>query len=239
MPDPPLGLVAHPLAVVAHVLRQPLPRPSTWLPVLARAPPGSPAACPANFGGISIIALLISTATGFRSLAYALQPQPLRLQRDRAAAGERIVEGGSWRSRLRRGFGSARSASASSVARAPAPPRWSSSPTCTSSSMSSATAAALPPAPSSVGNSSGSPTDRRPTAKRSPPGRRQRPPRPPQMQRGRMPVPDRSSPAPTGHVDRVQRHRHFDQLLRHRPFLLNRRPDHVEGPLSRHSAQVT
>jgi hypothetical protein len=35
--------------------------------------------------------LLIVTATGLRSLAYASQPQPLRLERDGTATGKRIV----------------------------------------------------------------------------------------------------------------------------------------------------
>ena len=43
-------------------------------------------------GGISIIALFMSTATGLRSLACASRPQPLRLQRQRTATRERIVE---------------------------------------------------------------------------------------------------------------------------------------------------
>jgi hypothetical protein len=68
--DALLGLVAHPLAVVAHVLGQALralPLPREELPVLASL--GVTGGFPANLGGISIIALLISTATGLRSLA--------------------------------------------------------------------------------------------------------------------------------------------------------------------------
>ena len=37
--------------------------------LILRVPSGFTGGRPANFGGISIIALLISTATGFRSLA--------------------------------------------------------------------------------------------------------------------------------------------------------------------------
>ncbi len=68
------SLVAHPVAVVANVLGKAL-----------RALPGRAVAelrprlrvdggCPANFGGISISAFVISTATGFRSLACASSP---------------------------------------------------------------------------------------------------------------------------------------------------------------------
>jgi hypothetical protein len=69
--DALLGFVAHPLAVVAHVLGQAL----RAAPFAAgddrpfRRDSGLTGGLPANFGGISIIALLISTATGFRSLA--------------------------------------------------------------------------------------------------------------------------------------------------------------------------
>ena len=71
MADALLGLVAHPLAVVAHVLGQSLralPFAAGEVGLLFRAS-GLTGGLPANFGGISIIALLISTATGLRSLA--------------------------------------------------------------------------------------------------------------------------------------------------------------------------
>jgi hypothetical protein len=72
MADALLGLVAHPLAVVAHVLGQPCAPfhsfRSSRLRDL-RCASGFTGGLPANLGGISIIALLISTATGFRSLA--------------------------------------------------------------------------------------------------------------------------------------------------------------------------
>ena len=65
-----LGLVAHPLAVVAHVLGQSLRAPIlVRIVVLSLRDSGFTGGLPANLGGISIIALLISTATGFRSLA--------------------------------------------------------------------------------------------------------------------------------------------------------------------------
>ena len=66
-----LRFVAHPRAVAAHILGQPLRTAPFRRNQGSRlsAPPGEPAARPANFGGISIIALLMSTATGFRSLA--------------------------------------------------------------------------------------------------------------------------------------------------------------------------
>ena len=48
---------------------------------------------PANLGGISIIALLMSTATGVEVAGMGLQPQTLRFQRQGAAAREGIVEG--------------------------------------------------------------------------------------------------------------------------------------------------
>jgi hypothetical protein len=73
--DPLLGLVAHPLAVVAHVFGEALralPLAREELLVLSRL--GVPGGLPAKRGGISIIALLISTATGFRSLAWASSP---------------------------------------------------------------------------------------------------------------------------------------------------------------------
>ena len=44
----------------------------------------------ANRGGISIMALLMSTATGFRSPAKCGEPEPLGLQRDGAASGEGV-----------------------------------------------------------------------------------------------------------------------------------------------------
>ena len=65
-------------------------RPSTS-PACAelRARSGLTGGWPANFGGISISALLISTATGFRS-RRGPQAEPLRLERDRAAAAEGV-----------------------------------------------------------------------------------------------------------------------------------------------------
>ena len=68
--------VPHPLSVIAHILGQSLApfhslsRKDSYLFVAS----GFTGGLPANFGGISIMALLISTATGFRSLAYASSP---------------------------------------------------------------------------------------------------------------------------------------------------------------------
>ena len=56
------------------------------------AAPGKTGACPAHFGGISISALLMSTATGFRSDACASSPSRCASKRDRPAAGERVQD---------------------------------------------------------------------------------------------------------------------------------------------------
>ena len=75
MADALLGLVAHPLAVVAHVLGEPLrPAPGPRVPILSRDS-GLTGGRPANFGGISISAFVISTATGLRSEPWASSPR--------------------------------------------------------------------------------------------------------------------------------------------------------------------
>ena len=63
MPDALTCLFAHPFAVVFHVLCQPFGI-AIELPLLV---PGWIGDMSLNFGGISIIALPIITATGFRS----------------------------------------------------------------------------------------------------------------------------------------------------------------------------
>jgi hypothetical protein len=68
--DALLGLVPHPLTVVAHVLSQPLrTAPFRLMSALSLSAAGFTGGWLANLGGISIIALLMSTATGFKSLA--------------------------------------------------------------------------------------------------------------------------------------------------------------------------
>ena len=70
MPDAPLGLVTHPHAVVPDVLGEPFRAfPLTANSFSSVRASGLTGGRPANLGGISIIALLISTATGLRSLA--------------------------------------------------------------------------------------------------------------------------------------------------------------------------
>ena len=65
-----LGFVAHPLTIVAHILGQALaPRHDLSLAPSSCCALGFTGGLPANLDGISIIALLISTATGLRSLA--------------------------------------------------------------------------------------------------------------------------------------------------------------------------
>ena len=74
MADAFLRLVAHPLAVVTNVLGQsaaPFHEPDA--PSLRRDS-GFTGGLPANLGGISMSALVMSTATGFKSLACASSP---------------------------------------------------------------------------------------------------------------------------------------------------------------------
>ena len=68
--DALFGLVAHPLTVIADIFGQPCaPFHLGSDSFFFLRDSGFTGGRPANFGGISIMALLISTATGFRSLA--------------------------------------------------------------------------------------------------------------------------------------------------------------------------
>ena len=94
VPDPLLRLVPHPSPRRKRTSSASPCAPRHSLdngPDSARAS-GFTGACPANVGGISIIALLISTATGFRSLACASSPRRWASQRQRPAAGKRVME---------------------------------------------------------------------------------------------------------------------------------------------------
>ena len=95
VPDAPLRLVAHPLAVVAHVsrkARRALPlRPRRPLPLAAlRIHRRSPGELRRDLDH----RLVDQHRHGVEVAGVRLQPQALRLQGDRAAAGERVVEGG-------------------------------------------------------------------------------------------------------------------------------------------------
>ena len=77
MADAPLGFVTHPAPVETHVLRQAsraFPRHLGRWPARTRLS-GLTGGRPAKRGGISIMALLMSTATGLRSLAWASRPR--------------------------------------------------------------------------------------------------------------------------------------------------------------------
>lgn len=64
VPNALLGLLRHPLAIVLHVLRQPFGIVVIHALLHTRMRTGFPSL---NFGGISIMALPIITATGFKS----------------------------------------------------------------------------------------------------------------------------------------------------------------------------
>ena len=165
---------------------------------------------PANRGGISIIALLISTATGFRSPARAVRPS--------RCASSGIVPPPANGSRI--GGGPAGKHRSISARAAPS--------TSGSLEFSHFTSRSRIP-------NSRSPlrlllllgervVPRRIVHQRSPehrPSRRQRPPSPPQMQRRRMPVPDRLLSSSL-RIDHRQRQRHLNQL---RPV-----PGHSRSP---------
>ena len=101
MADALLGFFAHPrVAITPYILRLDPFAPDQSSTAFAflfcfslSRESAPPVVRPANFGGISIIALLMRTATGFRLLACALEAEALGLERDRATPGKWVVEG--------------------------------------------------------------------------------------------------------------------------------------------------
>ena len=89
MPNALLGLDAHPLAVVADVVGQPLGA----VPDSEGGRSGLTGGRSANFGGISHVALETNTATGLRSEPCARRPSRYASRGDRAAAAERVADG--------------------------------------------------------------------------------------------------------------------------------------------------
>ena len=158
------------------------------------ASPGKTGGWSRNFGGISISALLISTATGLRSEACASKPEPLCLQRDRAAARERVED----RRRVAvgglqdLGVGLGEQLLVADVLPHDQPLDELVEPL------------ALLALSSSVGNSSGRARVVDELGEQHRARRRQRAPRPPQVQRRGVPVPDRLLPRRLP-VDRLQR----------------------------------
>ncbi len=227
VPDALLGFVAHPLAVVAHVLGQPLgalPLPlHAQLAVFGHLRPrfGVHRRHAGELGRNLDHRLVDKHRHGVQVRSVGLQPQPLRLQRQRAAAGERIVEG---RQPLRieqfRGLGVVL------VLRASAPPA---TPNLVARLLQQRLVGGVLPLHKAL-NQPKQPLPLRLLRRlggellrpRSRiihhlredhrPRRRQRPPRPPQMQRARMPMPNRLLPRGLL-VDGVQRQRDLDELL--------------------------
>ena len=133
-----------------------------------------------------------------------LEPEPLRLERDRAAAAERVEDG------RRVAVGRASRISARAASSTVSFVVFSH---LTSSSMIRKSRCRSASCASSVGNALGPArrvVDERGEEHR--PAGRQRPPRPPQVQRRRVPVPDRLL-ARRRAVDRLERQRDLDQLL--------------------------
>ena len=117
------AFLAHPFAVVFHILGQPF-GVAVERPLLDAGVDGGHVLELRR--GISIIALPIITRHRVQIGPIGGQAQPLRLERDRRAARERVIDRGAARRRSCAGFRPARD---------PAPPRWSSSPTSPGSSI--------------------------------------------------------------------------------------------------------
>ena len=227
VPDALLRFVAHPLAVVAHVLGQrlgtlPLPlHAQLAVPGHLRARFGVHRRHPGELGRNLDHRLVDEHGHRVQVRSVGFETQTLRLQRQRAAAGERIVEG---RQPLR--IEQFRRLGMIPMLRASAPPA---APNLVARLLEQVFVGRVLPQHQLLDQPEQPPPLRllrrlggellRPRSriihhlrKDHRPRRRQRPPRPPQMQRARMPMPNRLLPR-RRLVDGVQRQGDLDELL--------------------------